>query len=103
MTRETPWGIADFIDPIDEGIAFYSTPSHGGFLVSRERLEEMPLSLAAVGLESEYHGPAPDGGAWFEEDYEAAAVVVAFPELFTTADRAGARRVLRSVYHLEVA
>ena len=31
---KTPWGDADFEYPITKGVAWYSTPSHGGLKVS---------------------------------------------------------------------
>lgn len=69
---KTPWGKADFAKEYAKGIVFYTTPSHGGFKVSRERLKEMSI---------QYRNK--DG--WFEEDCEAMKVILAFPQYFSSA------------------
>ena len=67
--QHTPWGWADGVEEIAEGITFYWTPSHGGYRVSQERLLQMPEKWRTA-------------DRWFEEDCEAALVVSAFPEVF---------------------
>lgn len=69
---QTPWGQANTSDSIADGITFYGTPSHGGYNLSPERLAQMPAKYRV-----ETTGPG-----WFEEDCEALAVVLAFPECF---------------------
>ena len=77
MNIHTPWGMSDTCSPIADGITFYGTPSHGGLLVSAERVAKMHADLACIsGHRSQC------GGRWFEEDCEFAAVVAAFPEEF---------------------
>ena len=71
---QTPWGVADSVEMIAEGIYFASTPSHGGFWLSRERYATMP---------TEYRGKVSGPRRWFEEDCEALLVVASFPSLFS--------------------
>jgi len=77
MSIHTPWGQSDHSEKIADGITLYTTPSHGGLLVSAERVKKMHASLARI---SGYGSRC--GGRWFEEDCEFAAVVAAFPEEF---------------------
>jgi hypothetical protein len=79
---ETPWGWPDHSVRYAEGIASYSTPSHGGFHVDAERLATMPAALR-------------NGDGWYEEDGEWAKVATAFPDLFTDYEREHAERTLR--------
>ena len=58
----TPWGAASHVNDVAEGVVFVSTPSHGGFKVSRERNAAIPSALRN-----------PSG--WYEEDVEANIVV----------------------------
>ncbi|MEI2384738.1 hypothetical protein [Breoghania sp. JC706] len=78
----TPWGVADYAREYAEGIVFYSTPSHGGFKLSAERLAQMHTALREK-----------DG--WFEEDCAWAKVAFAFPEWFTDAQHEAAIRTLK--------
>lgn len=68
--RHTPWGATQTVTTYGHGIAFYSTASHGGFHVLEGYNEGMPAHLRNA-----------DG--WYEEDCEAAKVVLAFPDRFT--------------------
>jgi hypothetical protein len=70
----TPWGAADHMDTIAEGIVFYSTPSHGGFWLSAERLRQVNKVFREATFVK--------GGQWYEEDCDAAMVVVSFPQYF---------------------
>lgn len=76
----TPWGTADHSDTIADGITFYSTPSHGGFHLSPERLVKIDPRARAYAAKWS-HG---FGDAWFEEDCAWAAVAIAYPECFTS-------------------
>lgn len=78
----TPWGLPNRCVRYAEGVLSYSTPSHGGFHVDRERLAAMPAVLRNK-----------DG--WFEEDCEWAKVATAFPDLFTAYECDHAERTLR--------
>lgn len=42
MDIETPWGRPDTIENVSDGLLIISTPSHGGILISPERLAFMP-------------------------------------------------------------
>jgi len=82
----TPWGTADNVTNYGkEGIAFFSTPGHGGFYVPFALIHSVP------GL--------PDfqpwaGRGWFEEDCDAALVVVCFPDAFDSDQVERARRAV---------
>jgi hypothetical protein len=88
---QTPWGISDDVTHFAEGIWFYTTPSHGGFRLSAERLLELPEALRKTNLNY-------CGAQWFEEDCEASLVVVGFPDHFTGDERARALEALRRWY-----
>lgn len=72
----TPWGPSQNWEKIAPGIFSHSTASHGGFHLSAERLAAMPEHLKVPG----WGGNAARG--WFEEDCDAALVMLAFPEHF---------------------
>lgn len=86
---ETPWGHPDTIEQIAEGITWYSTPSHGGFHLSPERMQAMPEHLKACSFTADH---------WFEEDCSWCAVPLAFPDCFPTDTLDAARRTYDSVY-----
>ena len=65
----TPWGTADHVEELFDGAKRVSTPSHGGIRLTAARNAEMPDALRVA-----------DG--WYEEDCEAALVIVAFPDHF---------------------
>jgi hypothetical protein len=73
---ETPWGAADQVSPIGDGIAYISTPSHGGVYVPPELNEQIP----AEWREASWRGLAKAG--WYEEDCDAAMVILTFPHSF---------------------
>jgi hypothetical protein len=87
----TPWGIPDTSEEIAPGIVFYSTPSHGGFWLSPERVAAMPKPLRDFvpfgGLQA---GP----GRWFEEDCDWSVVALAFPQFFKPDDIDAALKTL---------
>ena len=72
----TPWGYADQVEHIADGIAFYSTPRHGGFKLSIERVKQCAPA-------HQVHLKSGGVGVWYEEDCEAAKVILAFPQYFT--------------------
>ena len=51
----TPWGKADSVSPIMEGLDFVGTPSHGGVFVSRKRNAIIPAYMRRA-------------NGWYEED-----------------------------------
>ena len=74
---------------IADGITWYSTPSHGGFHLSPERMQSMPEHLRACSFTM---------NAFFEEDTSWCAVVLAFPECFPENDRKVAELTYDTVY-----
>jgi hypothetical protein len=83
----TPWGLSDTRTQYADGIAFYSTPSHGGFQLSDERLAQ----LRAVHGDVHTYCGQPH---WFEEDCDWAYVATAFPDLFTDDELTTAKATL---------
>lgn len=73
----TPWGQAQHIDRLKDGIYFVSTMSHGGYLVpaklAKQRIPEDVLRALFVGRYHEYYA--------FEEDCDSALFALYFPEL----------------------
>ena len=72
----SPWGQADRVTVVAEGIVFVSTPSHGGFWVRPDLLERIPTAHRA------YAAKWSLSEQWYEEDCCALAVIAAFPEHF---------------------
>jgi hypothetical protein len=66
---ETPWGVVQHIKELTDGVAFYSTASHGGFHVTPEVLATFPAYLR-------------NRDGWYEEDCEWAKVALALPAFF---------------------
>lgn len=83
MGRSTPWGVSDSKQEYGPGVAFYGTPSHGGFHVAPTLNAKMPDALRL-----------PSG--WYEEDVEYVRVVLAFPDRFPKIDKTDALTTLRS-------
>ena len=77
--KMTPWGKPDDAKAYDNGMVFYSTPSHGGFKVPNELLKTMPIKYRNA-----------DG--WYEEDCEYAKIILAFPQYFTAKQQESAAR-----------
>jgi hypothetical protein len=69
----TPWGKADSVRKIADGITLVSTPSHGGFHVSKKRQGEIPQAAR----DNRFN----PGTAWYEEDCESYIIMAAFPEV----------------------
>lgn len=84
---DTPWGQAQQVDVIADGIEFVSTASHGGYLLSEERFEKMPEGV---------YRQTWAGGRWYEEDCDAGKVIVSFPEHFKPEYVEQAREFLKS-------
>ena len=85
MTR---WGRAEEAAVYAPGIVWVTTPSHGGFWISPERLAKMPERLRALSVSRD---------CWFEEDCAWCAVPLAFPEdLAEVMDVDGARDFYRA-------
>lgn len=73
MIINTPWGKADSCVELAEGIHLISTASHGGYHLSRKRLNRMP----------QYFRKECADGAFFEEDCCWCVVPLSFPEAFS--------------------
>jgi hypothetical protein len=69
MPTSTPWGTADQSKKIARGIVFYSTPSHGGYHLSKT-------------LNAQVHPALRREKGWYEEDCEYAIVHFTFPSFF---------------------
>lgn len=65
----TPWGPAQHVERIADGISFASCAGHGGIKVSAERNRQIPA-------------PLRNSGGWYEEDCEYLIVARTFPEAF---------------------
>jgi hypothetical protein len=74
-TISTPWGASQTIREERPGITWTSTASHGGYMLDAARMDAFRQRFPAF---------TPYAGSpWFEEDQDAAAVVLAFPDEFT--------------------
>lgn len=73
--KNTAWGPPQQAKVIAPGIIQYSTASHGGIWLDKDRRVQMPFGLK--------HASTWAGGNWYEEDNDAALVVLSFPELFS--------------------
>jgi hypothetical protein len=73
-----PWGEVDECTSYGLGVFFVSTPSHGGFFVDAELLEQVPADGREYAAQWS-HGWGPQ---WFEEDEACAYVVATFPDRF---------------------
>lgn len=71
---ETPWGPAESVDPVGEGIIFVKTLGHGGYWLSNARQAEVA---------SKFPGFNPYAGRpWYEEDCDGMLVCVVFSYLY---------------------
>ena len=68
-----PWGKILDTKKVANGIYFISTAGHGGYLLSRERFNQMPEHLRNLSFTS---------NQYFEEDVSWCAVPLSFPEEF---------------------
>ena len=75
---QTPWGPAQYIDPIAPGVVFAGTAGHGGVWVHPELFYR--VRIVAARYPGAAHLVSSGRRRWFEEDCEAALVVLAFPE-----------------------
>lgn len=70
--KKTPWGPAQFSRERAPGIVEYTTASHGGIHITKERYAQMP---------EEYRRHKPWAGRyWYEEDCDWCVVALAFPD-----------------------
>jgi hypothetical protein len=85
----TPGGQSDEVRVVADGILWVTTPSHGGFLLSPNRLYQMP---------ERYRSCSWTRDQFVEEDCSRCAVVLAFPNLFSEADRGAAEKTYALYY-----
>jgi len=85
-TMSTPWGTADHVEKIAEGVIEVGTPSHGGIGI------EKPLAEQRLSTEARAKAIQQGGWFWFEEDCDWAIPVAEMPDLFTE-PRHGPERV----------
>lgn len=84
MTTSTPWGPAQQSKTIAHGIVRYSTASHGGYHLTKGRVDAMPRVMRE--LMDKIGAIESDGEAWLEEDNAWALVAFAFPSEFSLND-----------------
>lgn len=70
----TPWGAADAVEVLGEGVGVVFTPSHGGVKLDAKRNKLIPVPLRRE-------------GGWYEEDCEAYFPMYVMPELFVSDKR----------------
>lgn len=66
----TPWGVTQEAKEIAPGIVFHSTAGHGGIKLSADRNKSVSSAWRIR-------------GGWYEEDVNAAIVVLTFPQYFS--------------------
>jgi len=76
LMGRTPWGDADSVTELGNGVLHVTTSSHGGIYVPRELLGRIPAE------QRQWAKSWSGSEQWYEEDCCWAAVAVAFPELF---------------------
>ena len=86
----TPWGVAQTAHHYAEGIDYYETATHGGFVLSPERDAEVLRRF------TDFHPWA--GPRNYEEDCDWSMVVVTFPEYFQLDAIQAAQATARHIY-----
>lgn len=79
----TPWGKAQTVELIAEGITKVTTAGHGGIKLDRKHNAKVPEYMRAE-------------GGWYEEDCDWSIVATVFPEHFTEKAREHAEASLRN-------
>jgi hypothetical protein len=74
FAMRSPWGDVQQRTEIAPGIVSVSTEGHGGFMLSPQRVAELPDALRGI---TTFAGPG-----WFEEDCDASIVILGFPQFF---------------------
>ena len=73
--KHTIWGEADTILPIAQGIHLVTTPSHGGYVLSKDRIEVLKFMFPCA-------KPYKGDDRYWEEDCDWVYVAMAFPQHF---------------------
>ncbi len=89
LPATTNWGKSDYSHKIADGVYWVGTPSHGGYIVSPERLAEMKPEYRACSFTKDNH---------FEEDCSWCAVVLQWPQFFGGDDRRRANELYDRAY-----
>lgn len=79
----TPWGAADHVEKLADGIWQVGTPSHGGVKLSASRNRAVPDYMRA-------------SSGWYEEDCEWSVPATVFPDAFKPESREHAKKTLRN-------
>lgn len=79
----TPWGFADSVRLLADGIYSVSTPSHGGIKLSADCNNAIPDFMRLR-------------GGWYEEDVEWARVAMIFPNAFEPKEVVNAEATLKN-------
>lgn len=93
LGQETPWGAAQRVERICDGVYQVSTASHGGIYVSDERINEVDDAWRVYASKWS-HG---FGDQWFEEDCAVCGVFEAFPKHFTK-EHSDTAKKMREMY-----
>ncbi len=94
VASDSPWGQAQSVTEIADGILSYSTSTHGGYRLSARRNASVPVVLKKATC-----GELGMTG-WYEEDCDWAIVVYTFPECFGRRQHSQALKSLK-VHHKE--
>lgn len=73
--KHTIWGEADTILPVAQGIYLVTTPSHGGYVLSKDRIEVLKFMFPCA-------KPYKGDDRYWEEDCDWVYVAMAFPQHF---------------------
>lgn len=73
MLAHSFWGKPQHQEEIADGITWVTTASHGGYVLSAERLAEMPAQYRACSFSGDHN---------FEEDCSWCAVALTWPQYF---------------------
>ena len=85
---ETPWGPAQTVKPIAEGLDWVSTAGHGGIRLSPARWLELQIAFP------HFRGYA--GPGWLEEDLDWALAAILWPQHFSGQSVWSAARAVQS-------
>ena len=90
----SPWGRPIDVVEIAPGISYVHTLDHGGFHLSEQCLAEVPADWRRA----RWGSAGSEAYPWFEEDADAALVVLAFPAEFNLENLNYARRAFDATF-----
>jgi hypothetical protein len=91
----TPWGYADDVNPILEGVVSVSTPSHGGLRVTIEVLERHLTPAQVKYCKALRYSSVGDVFGYFEEDCDMLIPLLVVPGVFEAMKRDEGMQVSR--------